>query len=295
MGARLCVPSERETRHVGSRKREKRRRQARKGARLPADPHVLYQEAVQSPESDIEFASGVFLEWTGREPRVLREDFCGTALLAAEWVRSRQDRSAVAVDLDAATLGWAEEHNRRPLGEAATRLQLVEGDVRQVSLPPADLLLALNFSYFCFHARDDLLAYFRAARRGLAPDGLFVIDVFGGTESMELLEEATEKDGFTYIWDQDEFDPLTHSIRCYIHFRLDDGTKLKRAFTYDWRLWTVPELRDALSEAGFDRVETYWEGFDEDGEGTGDFRRVDRGEPCEGFVCYLVASGTEGA
>ena len=26
---------------------------------------------------------------------------------------------------------------------------------------------------------------------------------------------------------------------------------VRRAFSYEWRLWTVPELTEALSEAGF--------------------------------------------
>ncbi len=27
---------------------------------------------------------------------------------------------------------------------------------------------------------------------------------------------------------------------------------LRRAFRYDWRLWTIPELAEMLEEAGFD-------------------------------------------
>ena len=27
---------------------------------------------------------------------------------------------------------------------------------------------------------------------------------------------------------------------------------LRRAFRYDWRLWTIPELAEMLKEAGFD-------------------------------------------
>ncbi len=34
---------------------------------------------------------------------------------------------------------------------------------------------------------------------------------------------------------------------------------LRRAFTYDWRLWSLPELREVLAEAGFERIEVLWD------------------------------------
>jgi len=74
-----------------------------------------------------------------------------------------------------------------------------------------------------------------------------------------------------------------------IHFRFPDGTELKNAFTYDWRLWTVPELREALANAGFRKVTVWWEGSDEEGGGDGNFRPVQHGEACAGWIAYLVA------
>jgi hypothetical protein len=29
------------------------------------------------------------------------------------------------------------------------------------------------------------------------------------------------------------------------------------AFVYEWRLWSVPELRDAMDEAGFSKTQVY--------------------------------------
>jgi hypothetical protein len=66
---------------------------------------------------------------------------------------------------------------------------------------------------------------------------------------------------------------------------------MRRAFTYDWRLWQLAELRDALLDAGFAGVEAYWEGEDADGQGTGLFHRVVRpvdNDP--GWNAYLVAT-----
>ena len=52
----------------------------------------------------------------------------------------------------------------------------------------------------------------------------------------------------------------------HIHFKFDDGSRLKRAFTYDWRLWTLVEIRELLQAAGFSRVVTYFSGWDEDAD-----------------------------
>jgi hypothetical protein len=65
---------------------------------------------------------------------------------------------------------------------------------------------------------------------------------------------------------------------------------MPRAFTYTWRLWTLPELREVLKEAGFERVTVYWQGTDEEtGEGNGEFLPVDRGDPDPAWIAYLVA------
>ena len=96
---------------------------------------------------------------------------------------------------------------------------------------------------------------------------MFFLDAFGGPDASDLTKEKTKIDGFTYIWEQAEFEPVTRRILCHIHFKFPDGSKIKRAFTYDWRLWTLPELRELLIEAGFARVRVYWEG--DDGEGGG--------------------------
>ena len=59
---------------------------------------------------------------------------------------------------------------------------------------------------------------------------------------------------------------------CHIHFSFPDGSKIKKAFTYDWRLWTLPEIRELLLEAGFQRATVYWEGTNEETEeGDGEF------------------------
>ncbi len=136
-----------------------------------------------------------------------------------------------------------------------------------------------------------MLGYFKKVYADLDPNGIFVIDLHGGPESIEEMEEETEmEEGFTYVWDQDQVWPVTGECEMYIHFRFPDGSEMNKAFTYHWRMWGLPELRDILYDAGFEKVDCYWEGTDEDGEsGNGIFTKEEKGENCLSYVAYLVA------
>lgn len=254
-----------------------------------ADRHVLYQVAVQAPDFEVEMLDDHFKRRVGRKPLTLREDFCGTALLCAEWVKSKKTRTATGIDIDESVLGWGREHNIAPLGEDASRVTLIQGDVRERRPEKHDIVCAFNYSYWYFKDRAMLRGYFEAVREGLAPDGLFFIDLFGGYESVQVLQEERKYKGFTYVWDQAMFNPITHDFKAHIHFKFKDGTKLKPAFTYDWRMWTIPELRELLEEAGYRSVECLWEDEDEDGEGTGVFRPQTKVTNDPAYNAYLVA------
>ncbi len=263
-----------------------------------ADRHVLYQHAVQAPDFEVEFFVDRYKELRGKKPLVLREDFCGTALLCVEWCKSNSKRRALGVDLCKDTLDWGRQHNLKPAGrEVSERITLQHANVLDISEPKADITCAMNFSYCVFKQRSALRRYFETARAGLKDDGLFVLDLLGGTETMSELEEDREVDGqdFIYIWDQAKFNPITHDFLCHIHFRFSDGSMLRKAFTYDWRLWTLPELREILEEAGFSRVHVYWEKFEEDDEdddyleGTGEYEDTLQADNQEAWIAYIVA------
>jgi hypothetical protein len=64
---------------------------------------------------------------------------------------------------------------------------------------------------------------------------------------------------------------------------------MKKAFTYVWRLWTLPEILEMLTETGFKNSTVYWEGTDEDGDGDGVFTPEEKGEADAGWIAYLVA------
>jgi len=68
-----------------------------------------------------------------------------------------------------------------------------------------------------------------------------------------------------------------------------DRSRINKACTYVWRLWTLPELRELLLEASFARVGIYWEGTDKDGEGNGEYTLTEHGEADPCYVIYIVA------
>jgi len=263
-----------------------------------ADRHKLYQLSVQAPDFEVEFFEDRYKELRGKKPKSLREDFCGTALLCVEWCKSHPKRTALGVDLSRDTLEWGQRHNLKPAGhDVAARIDLRHANVLDVHEPKADVTCAMNFSYCVFKTRGALRHYFETVHQGLKKDGIFVLDLLGGTETMSVTEEEREVEGqtFTYIWDQAAFNPITHDFLCHIHFRFPDGSRLRRAYTYDWRLWTLPEIREVLIEAGFSRVHVYWEEFAEDeGDGdelvsTGNYDDTLEAENQEAWIAYIVA------
>ena len=113
-----------------------------------------------------------------------------------------------------------------------------------------DIVLAMNFSYWILHTRTGMRRYFEKVRDALVEDGVFFLDAYGGYDAFREMKETTGNDGFTYVWDQARYDPITGRQRCHIHFRFPDGSRIKDAFVYEWRLWTLPEIREILEGSG---------------------------------------------
>ena len=159
----------------------------------------------------------------------------------------------------------------------------------QVDTGLVDIVGAFNFSYWIFKTRTEMRDYFSRVRESLHEDGVFFLDAYGGSEAYETMKEKTKCEGFTYVWHQAKYEPVTGRTVCHISFRFPDGSRIKKAFSYDWRLWSLPELRELLEEAGFASVRVYWEGEDEDGEGNGEFYEEATGEADPAWIAYLVA------
>lgn len=259
-----------------------------------ADKFVCYEKSVQSPENEIEFFHQAFKEAYKKKPRSLREDFCGTFSVCCEWVKSSKKRTAIAVDLCPETLQWGKDNNLSKLKKSQKeRITILEQDVRAINEPRVDVLAAQNFSFWIFKTREEVIEYFKKAHANMNDQAVMIMDMMGGGECYN--EDLTDKrkivkgkKGFSYHWQQARFNPITADCSFYIHFKFADGSKMKKAFEYHWRFWTIPEVREMLAEAGFSKSHVYWEVLDEDGEETDEWEISDTAPSNLSWICYLV-------
>jgi hypothetical protein len=257
--------------------------------------YFLYERSVQCPDWHVRHFPRYYRWMTGREAKLLREDFCGTARISCEWVRSGKDRRAVGLDLDPEPLDYYARMNRPLLApDEAKRVRLLRKDVCVATTEKFDLIAACNFSFFIFHEREALIRYFKAARSSLKKGGAIFLEMAGG-EGMQ--EAVVEPRTFTvkgygrvrYVWEQGEYDPIRGLNDYAIHFRLPNGRWMRNVFRYHWRLWGIPEIREALAEAGFSKSHVIWETTDRDGEGTGEYAPMESGDHAHAWIAYVAA------
>ncbi len=215
----------------------------------------LYERTVQDPQRTVALLRRLH---RGR-PRVLGEDFAGSAALSRAWGEHVAGGRAFAVDLDAEALAFAPD----------PRVSTHALDVRDRAigrLGPCDIVHAGNFSLGELRARRDLEAWARSTHERLAPRGIAVLDTYGGESAWRLgvLERRRiELDGeeLRWSWEQRSADPLTGEVVDSLSFRVlragEVIVDLPDAFVYRWRLWSVPELVDVLRAAGFARCEVH--------------------------------------
>jgi SAM-dependent methyltransferase len=235
-----------------------------RGATAPVDvdPWELYERSVQAPLETL----ALLEQLHGGAPRFLAEHFAGSAALARAWVASRADRSALAIDLDSGALERA---------RGVERLDTRVADVREARHEPADIVHAGNFSLGYLHTRAELLDYLRAVREQLRPQGLFACDTYGGASAFQLgaFTRVVHLPGavrLTSIWERRAADPRNARVENVLGFRVErDGElvlRIAEAFVYRWRLWSIPELGDALEECGFEAPRVRATTAPEDGE-----------------------------
>lgn len=259
--------------------------------------YFLYEQSVQSPEAHIELVAQIAGELSpGRKLKRLREDFCGTSLLSCEWVRIQPEHTAVGLDLDREVLAYGKKHHHSKLAPSERkRVKVIRENVMTATQPLSDIVLAGNFSFFIFKRREELKRYFTQVRKSLSKGGLFILEMAGGPGMIATMKEwkhvkvrvAGKPRKFTYTWDQVSFDPITHDVKYAIHFQVE-GRRMENAFEYDWRLWTIPEVREVLREAGFSDSAVYWETEDEDGHGTGEYERRETGDNAMAWIAQVV-------
>jgi hypothetical protein len=248
----------------------------------------LYEWCVQAPAMQARFLRALH----GDGGRVLCEDFSGPASIARAWARLGSAYRGVGVDRDAEPLRHAVRRAREQ-GIPRGRFSVERADVLGARTK-ADVIAAFNFAMCELHERARLGRYLRRARGRLGRGGIFACDTYGGPDA--LTRGSTSRRVRTpigmvrYTWQQRRADPLTGRVENAMHFTPARGSAMRDAFVYDWRLWSVAELRDAMVEAGFARVEahlTYGEAIDERGDPVP--RAADPWERIEGdFVAFVV-------
>ncbi len=256
--------------------------------------HALYEAAVQEPEAEVSLLSKIYRQISRAQAYTLREDFCATFANSCAWVRQGVKHRAIAVDIDGEPLAYGWKHHALALSPSEReRLKLVQADAIKAQTPKADMTLVGNFSIGFIQERKLLLRYFSNARRSLHKNGILVIDLLGGFavgdgDSDERPIKLPGGGKATYFWEEEGFNPISHRIKYSIHFGLKDGTIKRHAFRYDWRIWSIPEIRDAMCDAGYKSTRVYWEGDDNRGGGNGIFKARENAENSATWIAYVV-------
>jgi len=218
----------------------------------------MYVEAFQNPNAEIKLLRHWFQSKYSKLPRVLREDFCGSAVNCIEWIKNDKSHIATGIDFDQDILRHARlAFQSRLDGEQTRRITLIDRNVLDGILPSAEVAIAFNCSFWEFKKKNELREYFSSCYKSLAAEGMIALQMYCGSEAQNVGFDRLECDGFTAIWEQRSFDPRTNYCDSRIHFELQDGNKIEDAFVYDWRIWSPPECIDLLDEVGFRSIAVY--------------------------------------
>jgi SAM-dependent methyltransferase len=256
--------------------------------------YTYYENSVQTPEEHVKIFNKMFEEIRDATPLTLREDFCGTFLISGAWAKSHPKRSALGLDLDPETLNYGKKNGYLKLKpEVRRRVQVRQQDVCLPTKEKFDVIGVGNFSFNVFHTREQLKKYFKAAYQSLGKEGILVLELAGGPGFLKPGREQKTYTvpglgRFTYYWDQKRYDPINHHAVYSIHFKTADGVFHRDSFVYDWRIWSIPELKDALLECGFQDTAVYWESVGKNGEGTGEYELHQAGDNAYSWISFVV-------
>lgn len=243
---------------------------------------------------DIERISKIYKELFSKEALSLREDFSGTFALSCCWVQSDSKRSAIAIDNDKPTLDYGKKNYLAGMSQEEQKRLKVQLSNAIIKTDPVDIVAVFNFSYCLIHERERLLDYLKNIHDSLNENGMMILDLFGGSESEtpEVQERDIDNNDqilpFTFEFERKSFNPISRISNYAIHFKYQDGTEIMDAFTYEFRMWSITEIRDLFKEAGFSKSMVYWEDFDKDGFGNGKFYATEEEENSLNWNSYIV-------
>jgi SAM-dependent methyltransferase len=278
---------------MGKRNKVKPARAVQGSTNAELSRYECYEHAVQNPPALVPLLRAIHAGPCTK----LGEDFCGSAALSRAWCAMVPRGRAMGVDLDPEAIEQARRSNGR-----SRAITLVQADV--LKLPASvrssrhDVIFVGNFSIGELHTRKKLVQYLRGVRARLSKGGVFVCDTYGGETafargSFKRVHEGPRGTRIHYTWQQRRADALTGMVENALHFRVERAGEIVQdltdAFVYRWRLWSVPELRDAMSEAGLRATEVYEQLPDAvDADGRAHVMPVS-GEELEGSFIVCVA------
>lgn len=136
------------------------------------------------------------------------------------------------------------------------QIEYVQGDMRSISWEETFDAVVNWFTSFGYFSDDDNRQVLRNVHRALVPGGQFLLEtlhrdaIVGNFQRGEVT--LPQRMGDDYLIDANTFDPITG--RLLSERTLIRGGKVRR-FRYFVRLFSFTEIRDWLTEAGFNQVE----------------------------------------
>ncbi|MBL6934596.1 MAG: class I SAM-dependent methyltransferase [Alphaproteobacteria bacterium] len=190
----------------------------------------------------------------GKKPARLLDFGCGTGSHALRFAEMGITVTGVEREPEAVELARAKVKGR-------DGITFFCGDV--TDLPEREFHAAVSLFNVVNYLADSssLDAALGAIAERLVPQGVFVFDCWNGEAALRdppRIKEDTVESGDETITVRSEpsLDPTSQSVTVEntITVNRADGSRLDISHSYDSRLWTPDQLRDALNQAGFDVV-----------------------------------------
>ncbi len=141
---------------------------------------AAYYDAGYQDASDVPF----FLEYAKRYGGPILELACGTGRVAIELAKAGHE--TWGIDLSHEMLGVLEKKRKKLSGEIDNRLNISHGDMSSFDLPREFELIIIPFRGFqALTDPEEQLRCLECVRNHLAPDGLFIVDVFHSWPNMD--------------------------------------------------------------------------------------------------------------
>jgi len=243
------------------------------------EKYGMYRETVYHPDKDtVQQYVNLYRRLKKKEPRVLREDFCGIHDLCGAWVAYSDYNHAYAVDIDREPLDWGKENPTVKMNSNRwDRLHILNQDCRHVDIPnKVDFAIVGNWSQQILRKRTEMVEYFKSVYSSLKDDGIFLISEtndleYGPDAHVEERNFMYNGRDYKYAFETQKACYMTHLSVCKIHFYIDN--KIATPFEYPWRVWTIAEYLDILEEVGFEKVHfmMHCTSFEEEDELSADY------------------------